>query len=152
MKEIVVVEREYETATDPCALHDAEAAVRWCLEQHQVVFLYAFLAEDRRHFACVYEAPDVEAMRTTQRVAGMRVTRAWRADVTGDAAGLATGRRVVVALHDEPTPAGAGAGPLLDLLARDGTRRLTAYDAPVDAVRAALPTAAVWTAEVKQAR
>lgn len=154
MTEIVVVEREVDTPADPDAMMRAEEAVAWCFEQHRVTFLYTFVACDRLRATCLYAAPDVEAVRSTQRAAGIPVTRMWRATLTGDPlAGVRDYTLAVAPRAAAAELAARGLAPVVQLVARDGRRWVAAFAAPVEDVRAAcaaidLP-AAVWAVEVK---
>ncbi len=173
MKEIVIVEREIDSPADPEAMHRAEAAVRWCFEQYRVSYRYSFLGLDLCRCASVYEAPDVESLRTTQRSAGLPVARAWRATLSGEPIEPAPGQILVVALHAPsvtleapaisarltaagPGLAGSGISPIVQAVACDGSRWLGVFAAPdVDAVGSAclaldLP-ATVWPASLRLA-
>jgi hypothetical protein len=56
-----------------------------CLEAQGARWLQAFLALDRRHRICIYEAPDAEAVRSAYRMAKVGFVRAWAAEaITGD--------------------------------------------------------------------
>jgi hypothetical protein len=162
MKELVVIERVVDSPGDPAAMQAAEDAVAWCFEQHRVRFRYTLVALDRMRAVCVYDAPDVEAVRATQRTARLPVTRAWRALVAGEAARPAGG--IVVAVHEAPSPLDAadlatrlaahGVAPIVHFVAKDGTRWIAAFaaDDPA-AVRDAcaaldLPAVTAWPAEL----
>ncbi len=173
MKEIVVVEREVDSPVDPDLMHRAEVAVRWCFEQYRVAYRYSFVGLDHRRCASVYEAPDVESLRITQRSAGLPVARAWRATLRGEPIDPARGQPLVVALHAAsatleapaiaarlfaaaPELAGRGIAPIVHAVACDGSRWLGVFSAPdVDAVGCAcqaldLP-ASVWPAALRLA-
>ncbi len=62
----VVVERSFDAPCDASALQAKEDAVAWCLQAHRVEFLFSFFSRDQRQMACLYEAPDAEAVRATQ--------------------------------------------------------------------------------------
>jgi hypothetical protein len=73
----VVVTRSW---TQPVKLADVQAiedAGAWCLEAHDVQFVRTFFAADRRRMACLYRAPDAEAVRLAQIQAGMPVEHVW---------------------------------------------------------------------------
>jgi hypothetical protein len=73
----VVVERSFEepvTLEEIQAIEDAGAS---CLETHQVRFVRTFFSRDRKRMACLYRAPDAEAVRVAQRMAGMPVDSVW---------------------------------------------------------------------------
>ncbi len=173
MKEIVIVEREVDRPVDPDIMHRMEAAVRWCFEQYRVAYRYSFIALDNCRCASVYEAPDVESLRITQRSAGLPVARAWRATLSGEPI-VPAGQHLVVALHaasvtlEAPAVAarltaaaddlaGRGIAPIVQAVACDGSRWLGVFVAPdVDVVGSAckaldLP-ASVWPAALRLAR
>lgn len=73
----VVVERRWDS---PVALDDIQAienAGAHCLETWNVRFARTFFASDRTRMACLYQAPDAEAVRMAQRQAGMPMERVW---------------------------------------------------------------------------
>ena len=73
----VVVERSFEepvTIGEIQAIEDAGAS---CLETHQVTFVRTFFSRDRKRMICLYRAPDAEAVRVAQRMAGMPVDSVW---------------------------------------------------------------------------
>jgi hypothetical protein len=73
----VVVERSFDepvTIEEIQAIEDAGAS---CLETHQVTFLRTFFSRDRKRMVCLYRAPDAEAVRVAQRMAGMPVDAVW---------------------------------------------------------------------------
>jgi hypothetical protein len=75
----VVVERVFDNAGSFAELRAREDAVAWCLSTQRVRFLRAFLSLDKQHMVCVYDAPDAEAVRGTQRAAGLPVSHLWSA-------------------------------------------------------------------------
>ena len=77
---LVIVERTLDQPTDFAELDAMERAVAWCLEVNDVKFLHSYLSTDRRRMICVYEAPDAEAVRRSQRSGGLPFDRAWSAD------------------------------------------------------------------------
>jgi hypothetical protein len=173
---IVVVERSFEEARTFDELQAAENAVAWCLEQHRVRFLRSYLSLDARSMVCIYEAPDADAVRETQRRGGLPVARLWPAQVLGS-----TGRHqarpgfstvVVERELPQPTPiedieqliAASGgclatnrAELLESKLSFDRTRMLCVYGAPdAEAVRRAnrqlgAVVTRAWTATVHSA-
>ncbi len=75
----VVVERSFDEAKAFDELQRAEDAVAWCLEQHDVHFRRSYLSLDGRSMVCLYDAPDAESVRVTQRKGGLPFTRIWPA-------------------------------------------------------------------------
>lgn len=76
---LVVVEREFDQPAVFEELQAKEEAFAWCLEENGVRFLHTYFALDRRKMVCVYDAPDAEAVRRTQRTAKMPVAQLWPA-------------------------------------------------------------------------
>jgi hypothetical protein len=73
----VVVERQW---PEPIALDDIQAiedAGAHCLETWNVRFARTFFSTDRTRMACLYLAPDAEAVRMAQRQAGMPMEKVW---------------------------------------------------------------------------
>lgn len=171
--ETVVVERVFEGPRVFEELQSAEQAVAWCLQQHRVSFLRSYLSLDARSMICVYHAPDAEAVRETQRQAGLPVSRLWSARILG-----ATGRHqarpglatvVVERAFTEPVSIDLIRGLLAkgmaclaanrvelleSKLSTDRARMLCVFEAPdAEAVRRAnrqmgVPVERVWTASV----
>jgi hypothetical protein len=174
--ETIIVERSFPAPVTMDEVQAAEDAVAWCLRQHQVRFLRSYFALDRRFMVCLYEAPDAEAVRATQRVAGLPVDLAWPGTLLlGGAihvapAGLAT--VTVQRVLPEPVTAefvtemyrrGDGCfgmhrvQPLATYLARDGRRLVCMFAAPdAEAVRVSnrqigAPLARAFSCEVSLA-
>jgi hypothetical protein len=76
---LVIVEREFAEPVEFAELQAREERGKWCLDQHDVRFIRSFFALDRKRMACLYEAPDAEAVRAVQRTIDMPVTRVWAA-------------------------------------------------------------------------
>ncbi|MCA9773972.1 MAG: DUF4242 domain-containing protein [Myxococcales bacterium] len=77
--ELVIVERAFGEPVEFQSLQDLEDKAAWCLELHGVRFLRTFLSSDGRRMICLYEAPDAEAVRKSQRTAGLPFERVWTA-------------------------------------------------------------------------
>jgi len=77
----IIVERKFEVPESMEKLQAQEDRFAWCLQQHRVTFIRSYFSKDRRRMICEYEAPDAEAVRETQRTAGMPFERIWAADV-----------------------------------------------------------------------
>jgi hypothetical protein len=74
---LIVAERVFADAQDFDGLRAREDAVSWCLATHRVQRVRTYLSSDRRHTVCLYDAPDAESVRVTQRAAGLPVEHAW---------------------------------------------------------------------------
>lgn len=172
-RETIIVERAFEAPADFDRLQAAEDAVAWCLEQHRVTFLRSYLSLDARSMICVYTAPDAEAVRETQRRAGLPVLHLWTAQPIGDRGRYvaAPGLSTVVVERDFPTPMPAEhvrrlmeggahcleanrAELLVSNLSKDLKRMVCVFEAPdAESVRRAnrqigVPVARAWTATV----
>jgi hypothetical protein len=88
---LIIVQREFDEPADLPALQAKEDAKAWCLEQYQVTFRETLLALDRMRMICLYEAPDAEAVRHTQRTAGLPVRSVWVAQSHSEAIGRTPG-------------------------------------------------------------
>ena len=75
----IVVERVLPRPMDEAAIREAVAAGRWCLEQHACRAVWTYLSADDLRCLCVFEAPDAESVRRTQRQIGMPFETAWPA-------------------------------------------------------------------------
>lgn len=76
---LVIVERRFEEPLVFEELQAKEDAVAWCLDQYDVRFVRSYASLDRLHMICVYEAPDAEAVRRTQREGTLPFDRVWTA-------------------------------------------------------------------------
>ncbi|MCC7425528.1 MAG: DUF4242 domain-containing protein [Alphaproteobacteria bacterium] len=76
---LAVVERSFAT---PVLFNDVQAiedAASWCFSLHRVAFLASFFARDRRRMACLYAAPDADAVRQANSKGAMPFDRVWSA-------------------------------------------------------------------------
>lgn len=170
-RERIVVERSFEEAKAFDELQRAELAVAWCLEQHGVQFLRSYLSLDGRSMVCLYDAPDAESVRETQRRGSLPFTRAWACSVLGDTGVDVAKPGFSTVVVERDVPAGmpremidgimASSGPCFEThrvellkshLARDLHRMICIFAAPdAEAVRIANreggpPFTRVWTA------
>ena len=167
---LIVVERSFELAPIFEELEEREKAVAWCFEQYRVQALRSFLSLDGRRAVCLYRAPDVEAVRSTQREAGLPFERAWSAQaIEQPPRQPPPGHSAVVVqrkLAERATPQRVDELAALardcmnnhrahlhgSYLAADGVRMVCHYDAPdAESVRVAnhqsgLPVESVWSA------
>jgi hypothetical protein len=79
---LIIVEREFAEPQVFETLQAIEDGKAWCLEMHAVTFLRSYFSIDRRRMACLYDAPDAEAVRQSQDQAGLPYTRVWVPDTT----------------------------------------------------------------------
>ncbi len=64
----IVVEREFAQPVTVSDLHGLARALKWCTDLHRVApTRWRYLAADGRRCACVYTAPDLEAVRLVLR-------------------------------------------------------------------------------------
>ena len=103
---LVLVERAFESPQIFAELQAREDAVGWCLEQYDVAFRRTYFGVDGLRAVCLFNAPDAESVRATQRRAGVPMQRAYPIEVSGSAEPLLTeqdGHPLIVELdHDEP--------------------------------------------------
>lgn len=66
---LFVIERQFADALDLDG--DSAAQIRQINDATGVSWLYSFLSADRRKTYCLYEAPNVEAIREAARIAGL---------------------------------------------------------------------------------
>ena len=81
--ETVVVERTFAEPVDYETIQAVEDEHAWCLEKYRITYVQTFFSSDRKRMICVYEAPDAEAVRAANRVAGMPFERIYTASVHG---------------------------------------------------------------------
>lgn len=79
--EQVIVERVFETPVDDERLEAMGAAGAPCHALHRVKHLKTYLSADRLRMICIYEAPDAESVRISNKKAGLAFERAWSATV-----------------------------------------------------------------------
>lgn len=77
--ETIVVERLLDASFGLTTLWELAEKAGWCADLHRVTFVGTWFSQDARRMVCLYRAPDCEAVRQTQRVAGIPVTQLWRA-------------------------------------------------------------------------
>jgi hypothetical protein len=73
----VVVTRQWDRPVTLEEIQAIEDAGAWCLDSHRVRFVRTYFATDHRRMACLYQAPDAEAVRLAQSQAGLPVERVW---------------------------------------------------------------------------
>lgn len=73
----VAVVRTFDSAVTLEEIQAIEDAGASCLTAHNVAFVRTFFSRDRKRMICLYRAPDAEAVRAAQRMAGMPVDAVW---------------------------------------------------------------------------
>lgn len=73
----VLVARRFDQPVDFEAIQGLEDAGKGCLDLHRVRFVRTWFSRDRTRMICLYEAPDAESVRISQREARMPVERIW---------------------------------------------------------------------------
>lgn len=164
---VVVVERSFPEPVEFAAVQEQELRFDACLKAYGVSFLQTVFSRDRRRMICLYAAPDAEAVRSSQRQAGMPFERVW----SGSRHALGEGGHAPIVVVER-----VFAGPMSEataleriqqassclalhrvvhretVLARDGLRMVCVFAAPdAEAVRTAqrqvqVPFTAVWPA------
>ena len=73
----VMVERSFDEPVTLQSIQEIENAGIGCLETRNVRFIRTFFSANRKRMLCLYEAPDAESVRQSQREAGVPFTDAW---------------------------------------------------------------------------
>lgn len=73
----VLVERSFEEPVTLEEIQNIEDAGIDCLESRNVRFIRTYFSRDRKRMICLYEAPDAESVRQSQREAGVPFNDAW---------------------------------------------------------------------------
>jgi hypothetical protein len=73
----VVVERSFDEPVTIDEIQAIEDEGAHCLEARDVQFVRTIFSRDRKRMVCLYRAPDAEAVREAQRMAGMPVESVW---------------------------------------------------------------------------
>ena len=77
----LILEKEFDPPLSP-EQHDEEARqAEPCLEARGVRWIRSYLSTDRRRMICLFHAPDAEAVRHANRIAGTPFDRVWPAQV-----------------------------------------------------------------------
>ncbi|HSD25802.1 MAG TPA: nickel-binding protein [Vicinamibacteria bacterium] len=74
---IVLVERSFPRPVNFDDIQALEKRGAGCLETHRVRFLRSYFSRDRRRMVCLYEAPDAESVRLSQRNVGVPFDQVW---------------------------------------------------------------------------
>jgi hypothetical protein len=73
----VIVERSFDESVTLQQIQDIEDAGIGCLQTRNVRFVRTFFSADRKRMICLYEAPDAESVRQSQREASVPFHDAW---------------------------------------------------------------------------
>lgn len=114
---VVVVERALPISSEFDDIQAKEDAIAWCLEEHAVSGLVSYFSRDHKTMVCVYDAPDAEAVRTTQRTGKLPFELVWPAITPATALPMAADRREVVVVQ-RPLPAPTQASAIAALVAQ----------------------------------
>lgn len=71
----VIVKRELEVSIAFETLQHQEENNSSCLDMHNVTFIKTYFSLDQKYMLCMYNAPDVESVRISQRQAEMPVSK-----------------------------------------------------------------------------
>ena len=77
---LAVVERSFAEPTRFEEVQALEDRGAWCLALHRVGFLASCISLDHRRMICLYEAPDVDAVRRANARLGLPFDRVWCAE------------------------------------------------------------------------
>jgi hypothetical protein len=80
MVSTVVMERIFPVPPTDEELERMKAATETCLEINGSTRLRTFASQDRHRFVCVFEGPDLEAVRRSVESAGVEYERLWLAE------------------------------------------------------------------------
>jgi Nickel responsive protein SCO4226-like len=97
--ENVVAERVFDDPVMADRLHAIVEQARWCLEQNRTSAVRTYLSLDGRKMACLFEAPDTEAVRRVSQQVQMPAVRVWNASILAPAAAAGDGARAVVVVE-----------------------------------------------------
>jgi hypothetical protein len=76
-----LVERSFAEPVEYAEVKAVEEVGAYSRNLREVRFVRSYLASSRKRMVCVYEAPDVEAVRTVNRHAGLPFERAWAVEL-----------------------------------------------------------------------
>jgi hypothetical protein len=79
--EHVIVERVLPEPVDLVAFERLAQAGQGCFEARRIRLVRSYVSRDSRRVICEYEAPDAEAVRTANQLAGLPFERVWTARV-----------------------------------------------------------------------
>lgn len=77
----VVMERRFAVPPTDSELERMKSATETCLEVNAATRLQTFASHDRKRFVCVFEGPDLEAVRRAIESAGVEYENLWVATV-----------------------------------------------------------------------
>ena len=78
--ETVIVERSFEEKVTKEMLDELSGKAAGCFEMHNVVWIRSFVSRDGKRMLCLYEAPDAESVRASQKLAQFPFDRIYMAD------------------------------------------------------------------------
>ncbi len=78
---IVVVEREFPESMNLDEYKHFTDEAKWCFETQNVTKVATFVGADGKRVVCVYDAPDVDAVRRANETARAPYTAMWSATV-----------------------------------------------------------------------
>lgn len=100
---LVIVERELAESQALLEVRARQKRVASCFATQRVRFAGTYVSKDARYAACMYEAPDAEAVRVTQRTADVPVASVWSAHaLLEEQVVAAAGYSLVVAQRQMP--------------------------------------------------
>ncbi len=73
----VIVERSFQEPVTLAEIASVAHAAGGCFQAHRVRHARSFFSFDRKRMLCLYEAPDAESVRITQREATLPVDTVW---------------------------------------------------------------------------
>ena len=82
--ETLILERTFDEPLTEDLLAAVQARMAPCLEQYGVTWVRSYFSTDHRRMICHYEAPDAEAVRTSNRAAEALFDQVWSAEILTD--------------------------------------------------------------------
>ena len=79
MAKVILIDRYDDGGFDIDRYREAKSKNKWCLELYGVAHVVSYVSADRKCMVCVFEAPDVEAVRQMSRRLGYSYEDVWAA-------------------------------------------------------------------------
>lgn len=77
----IVIERTFDAALTDADLEQMMQHAGPCLDERHATWIRSYLSASRQRMICLFEAPDIEAVRQAFRMADLPFESAWRGDV-----------------------------------------------------------------------
>lgn len=77
----IVIESTYDPPLTDESLEELDKKMTPCLKARNLTWIRSLISRDGRRAVCEYEATDTETVREVYRQVGIKVERAWIADI-----------------------------------------------------------------------